>query len=178
MKFISVLAATVLVALAAPAAASAAPDRDLTVPVQQQVQNIDGKTVTLNGTYDVKRITIENGQTVAYGDLTYTVSQAIAGAGAGPVTQEDVRAVVGSDRGSRCTILTLDLQPVFLDLLGLQVDLSAVNLDLTAVSGQNRLLGNLLCTVTGLLDPQNPGGGNGGGPVGSLIGLLNRILGG
>jgi hypothetical protein len=52
-----------------------------------------------------------------------------------------------------CDILTLDLGPIHLDLLGLVVDLSAVELDITALPGEGNLLGNLLCAVAGLLDP-------------------------
>ncbi len=51
-----------------------------------------------------------------------------------------------------CPILTLDVGPIFLDLLGLQVDLSRIELDITAVAGEGNLLGNLLCAVAGLLD--------------------------
>lgn len=52
-----------------------------------------------------------------------------------------------------CQILFLDIGPIFLDLLGLQLDLSEIVLDLTAVQGPGNLLGNLLCAVAGLLDP-------------------------
>ncbi len=68
-----------------------------------------------------------------------------------------------------CTILTLDLGPLFLVLLGLQVDLAPVQLDITAVPGAGNLLGNLLCAVAGLLD----GPGN---ALGGIAALLNRIL--
>ena len=67
-----------------------------------------------------------------------------------------------------CSILTLDLGPLHLDLLGLVVDLAPVNLDVTAVPGAGNLLGNLLCAVAGLLD--------GGGPLTGISALLNRLL--
>ena len=69
--------------------------------------------------------------------------------------------------GQTCPILQLDLGPLNLDLLGLQVDLSAISLDITAVPGGGNLLGNLLCTVAGLLDP---------GSLTQLVALLNQIL--
>jgi hypothetical protein len=47
----------------------------------------------------------------------------------------------------------------------LKVDLSRVILDITAQTGAGNLLGNLLCAVTGLLDPDG------------LARLLNQILG-
>ena len=67
-----------------------------------------------------------------------------------------------------CTILTLDLGPLHLDLLGLVIDLAPVNLDVTAVPGAGNLLGNLLCAIAGLLD--------GGGPLQGIVALLNRLL--
>jgi hypothetical protein len=66
-----------------------------------------------------------------------------------------------------CPILHLDLGPLNLDLLGLQVDLSEVILDITAVPGAGNLLGNLLCSVAGLLDP---------GSLQQLVNLLNQII--
>jgi hypothetical protein len=81
--------------------------------------------------------------------------------------------VVPAQVGSACDILSLDLGPLNLDILGLVVDLSEVNLDITAVPGPGNLLGNLLCAVAGLLD----------GPTGiqailnQIAALLNQILG-
>jgi hypothetical protein len=70
-----------------------------------------------------------------------------------------------------CDILHLDIGPIFLDLLGLQVDLSEIVLDITAVPGPGNLLGNLLCSVAGLLD-------NGlSGTLQGLIDLINNLLG-
>jgi hypothetical protein len=70
-----------------------------------------------------------------------------------------------------CKILTLDLGPLDLDVLGLVIELSPVELDITAVPGPGNLLGNLLCAVAGLLD----GPGN---ALGGVSALLNRILSG
>jgi hypothetical protein len=67
-----------------------------------------------------------------------------------------------------CTILTLDLGPLHLDLLGLVVDLAPINLDITAVPGAGNLLGNLLCAIAGLLDNN--------GPLQGISALLNRLL--
>lgn len=67
-----------------------------------------------------------------------------------------------------CSILTLDLGAIHLDLLGLVVDLAPVNLDVTAVPGAGNLLGNLLCAVAGLLDTN--------GPLTGISALLNRLL--
>ena len=62
----------------------------------------------------------------------------------------------GAPTQPTCQVLTLDLGPLHLDLLGLVVDLSAVHLDITAVSGSGNLLGNLLCSLTHLLDQSSP----------------------
>lgn len=70
-----------------------------------------------------------------------------------------------------CGILNLVLGPLDLNLLGLVVHLDKVVLNVTAQSGAGNLLGNLLCSVAGLLD-------NGlGGALGQLTNLLNQILG-
>lgn len=69
-----------------------------------------------------------------------------------------------------CGILNLVLAPLDLDLLGLQVHLDRVVLNVVAVSGAGNLLGNLLCSVTGLLD------GGLGGLLGQVQSLLNQIL--
>jgi len=68
-----------------------------------------------------------------------------------------------------CDILNLVLGPLDLNLLGLEVHLNQVVLDIVATSGAGNLLGNLLCSVAGLLD--------GGALLGQISGLLNQILG-
>jgi hypothetical protein len=72
--------------------------------------------------------------------------------------------------GGSCTILTLDLGPLHLDLLGLVVDLAPVHLNITAQQGPGNLLGNLLCAVAGLLD------NTGAGSLNGITALLNRLL--
>jgi hypothetical protein len=76
-----------------------------------------------------------------------------------------------------CSILTLTLGPLNLNLLGLRVALNQVNLLIEAIPGAGNLLGNLLCAVAGLLD-----GGLLGGPLAGLLtsitNLLNAILAG
>jgi hypothetical protein len=85
-------------------------------------------------------------------------------------TFENVAATLTGQGGPTqptCSILTLDLGPLHLDLLGLVVDLAPVHLNITAQSGPGNLLGNLLCAVTHLLD-QNP-------LSAALTNLLNQI---
>jgi hypothetical protein len=71
-----------------------------------------------------------------------------------------------------CDVLFLDLGPLDLDLLGLTVHLNEVVLDIDAATGAGNLLGNLLCAITGLLDPvgflQN---------LVQIADLLNQVIG-
>lgn len=83
------------------------------------------------------------------------------------VEEESERAEAEADEGTR--ILHLNLDRVFLDLLGLEVDLDEVTLDITARTGKGNLLGNLLSAVSGLLD--GSGLDDLGGGDGSLLGL-------
>ena len=53
-----------------------------------------------------------------------------------------------------CQILDLELQPITLNLLGLLVRTSRIEVLIEAVPGAGNLLGNLLCGITGILDPQ------------------------
>lgn len=71
--------------------------------------------------------------------------------------------------GDGCDVVNLVLGPLHLDVLGLNVDLNQVVLDIVAQSGAGKLVGNLLCAITGLLD--------GGAGLSGLANLLNRVLG-
>lgn len=70
-----------------------------------------------------------------------------------------------------CSILDLDIGAIHLDLLGLVVDLAPVHLDITGQTGAGNLLGNLLCALTGILDP-----GTGIGPITGLLTDLINLL--
>ena len=123
---------------------------------------------TFQGLLNVTQLAVSNGQLLVSGVLTGTATSA-----AGVVTQinQTFQAVAGSLIGGGaagvCDILFLDLGPLHLDVLGLTVDLSRVTLDVNAVPGAGNLLGNLLCSVAGLLDN--------GGPLSGLTQLLNQI---
>jgi hypothetical protein len=139
----------------------------LNLPVTGELA--DGGTFT--GVLDITNMALnEAGQLVASGTLTGTATS--AGGIVSEITQSFTDVVLGllGGRPGRCTILTLDLGPLHLDLLGLVVDLAPVELDVTAERGPGKLLGNLLCAVAGLLD--NPGGALSG-----LLRQINRILG-
>ena len=72
-----------------------------------------------------------------------------------------------------CPILHLVLGPLNLNLLGLNVSLNQVVLDITAVPGAGNLLGNLLCSVSNLLNgtPVSPQ------ELSGLLNIVNQLLG-
>jgi hypothetical protein len=95
-----------------------------------------------------------------------TDSLRISGILAGTVTQADgttERVRQQFNTGIRvhqdpdnCNILFLRIGRIHLDLLGLVVVIEPIEIDVTAVPGPGNLLGNLLCAVAGLLDPNGP----------------------
>ena len=72
-----------------------------------------------------------------------------------------------------CDILSLNLGPLDLDVLGLRVALSEVVLLIEAIPGAGNLLGNLLCAVAGLLN-----GGLLGNLLSNLLGAITDLLNG
>lgn len=141
------------------AAAAKAKPAQTTLPVSGTVTNAAGQVTQFTGSISNLTTSVVNGVLTLTGTLTGTGLPAAGVPFSTPLTP----AVGGS-----CTILTLDLGAIHLDLLGLVVDLAPVNLDITAVPGAGNLLGNLLCAVAGLLD--------GGGPLQGISALLNRLL--
>jgi len=87
--------------------------------------------------------------------------------GASAASSSGASAFAVTQQGS-CSILDLDIGAIHLDLLGLVVDLAPIHLDITAISGAGNLLGNLLCAVAGLLDPN--------GFLNTLLGTLTQLL--
>ena len=159
--------ATILSAAATPARAQTlgqilAGANAITVPIVST-----GTGAAFAGTFTLQRFVATATGVNAVGLLTGIVTPtggvptAIVQNVVVPVTATQVPTAAAT-----CPILHLDLGPLALDLLGLQVNLSQVVLDIVAQSGAGNLLGNLLCSVTGLLD--SPGG---------LARLLNQILG-
>jgi hypothetical protein len=74
--------------------------------------------------------------------------------------------------GNACSILALDLGPINLPVLGLVVRTNQIQLRIDAVQGPGNLLGNLLCGITGILDP----GSLASTPLGQLAQILNALL--
>jgi len=113
-----------LVALAIPSASQAA-------------------TQTLTMKAKITRFQASGNKLTARGILTGTL-------GSGSQTTKDtapIRFQVSARRtGRRCDILTLNLQQLYLELLGAQVQTSAINLELYATRGA--ILGNLFCALS------------------------------
>ncbi len=181
---------TVLTLAAAPlatrleAAPAAAPATGLSVPIVGS-----GATGSFNGTLTIKKFVNNAGVLQANGVLTGIVTST-TGAVVGTVVQSvtaPVQSINGTTLGTAaaavsaaavgtqatCDILNLVLGPLHLDLLGLVVDLNQVVLNITGETGAGNLLGNLLCAITGLLDPQSTT------PtvMTQIAGILNQILG-
>jgi hypothetical protein len=161
-----------------------------------QVHGIAEDGTEFNGTFALRRFVARDGVLYAVGRLEgqlgdRAVRQIVRLPVNGAVSAPDAGAGISGIRGTSgirnqpvptpgaCTLLTLALGPLDLDLLGLRVALDEVNLLLEAIPGAGNLLGNLLCSVAGLLDP---------GPVGlpalvqglldAIANLLNGLLGG
>ncbi|MEV6494541.1 hypothetical protein AB0M20_38845 [Actinoplanes sp. NPDC051633] len=168
MTVVAVLAALGLsftgagMASAAPSAQAAAPPvTALATPITGTAENGG----SFAGTFTPSRFSSQNGDLVATGVLTGTVTDS-SGATVGTVTRT-VNAPVAV-AAATCRVLDLVLGPLHLDLLGLVVDLNQVHLVITAVQAPGNLLGNLLCAITHLLDGNPTAGG--------LAALLNAIL--
>jgi hypothetical protein len=118
------LAAVLMVGLMVPAAAQAAQNE-------------------LSMRAKITSFAAQDGRLIARGVLTGTLRNGAA------VTRDrsQIRFKVSQRRaGRRCDILTLNLQQLFLELLGARVETSAINLELYARRGA--VLGNLFCALS------------------------------
>ena len=91
-------------------------------------------------------------------------------------TAQPTSAAGGSDNPTqpepdpdKCDVLYLDIQPITLNLLGLEVLTSRITVDVNAIPGEGNLAGNLVCALAGLLD---------GTPdaIGEITDQLNQIV--
>jgi len=182
LKRITIALAVAMFGAGLGSPAQAAPKDQMTatqVPIVGTTTTGDNQT--FSGVFTLQRFATDaKGQLVAVGTVAgaltnsagqitatglSTVSLPVKASQVSP-TAGAVPAAVTAAAAASCPILHLDLGPLDLNLLGLQVKLSEVVLDINAIPGAGNLLGNLLCSVSGLLD--NPSG---------LVQLLNQILG-
>jgi hypothetical protein len=183
---LAVAAATIFCALMLPGVATAqeGPAR-LTQVVPLSGTTTKGKK-QVTGTYTIERFISKGGK--IYSDGTFKGK-----VGKKKVTKENVRlpATVANasgtakasqipplplpplPAGNACSILALDLGPINLNLLGLVVRTNQIQLRIDAVQGPGNLLGNLLCGITGIL---NPAGTIANTPLGQLTQILNALL--
>jgi len=169
-----VLAIICATALVAPVAAGAKTSHATTqatsltrIPVTGTASN--GKAFT--GHMTVTQFVTRHGKTLALGTLTGSVGHRhVTRQVALPVTMPAAAPTPGMSKAAlvACPVLHLTLGPLHLNLLGLKVDLNQVVLDITAVPGAGNLLGNLLCSVSNLLNTQTILGQQ-------LTGLLNIV---
>jgi hypothetical protein len=106
-------------------------------------------------------VSIQNGQLVANGLLgtePFTAPLTLANEVTGTTAPTSAAAAAATP------VLELQLNPIHLNLLGLTVDTSAICLDITAQPGPGNLLGNLLSSISGLL--------NQGTSLGNILGGL------
>jgi hypothetical protein len=166
-----VIAAVVAAFSLLPAAGASAQQgggQGLMVPITGTTP-IAGSDVPVVGQFNIQRFQANQaGEIEAVGTAVF---QFLDGGIVRTIIRQVVLQIIGdtlANLGQPCPILLLQIDAVHLDLLGLVVDLDPVRLEITAVPGPGNLLGNLLCAITGLLDP--------GGPIQQLVARLNDLL--
>lgn len=158
---------------AVPMTAVAAP-KDKTPALDFPVVGTASNGGAFQGTAEITSFAVDGNNVVAIGTISGLVNgtQSIVStfsAVVGP-PQAAGAATPTAQPAAGCQILNLVLGPINLNVLGLVVSIpNPVVLNITAVPGAGNLLGNLLCSVTNLL--------NGGGAVQQIADLLNQILG-
>jgi hypothetical protein len=172
---IGTVALTVCVLLVAAPGAGAQEPAGMTqvVPVSGKAKN--GRA--LSGTYAIDRFRSSGNRLVAVGTLRGRLRGR-------RVVERRVRMPVRASRAplasqvppipGACQVLNLALGPINLDLLGLVVRTNRINLRIDAVPGAGNLLGNLLCAITGLLDPQVAGARQTAPALNALLALVPR----
>ena len=171
LSLLALVASLAALALTTAVTAEAAPPASgtpLTTTLTGTAADATGTVVgTVDSVLSITGFSNQNGQLMANGTLTSTVTNTLTGAV--QTATQAISVPITSATGT-CQILHLDLGPLDLNLLGLKVHLNEVVLDITAQSGAGNLLGNLLCAVANLLN--NPAA-----PTGGLAGLLDNLLG-
>ena len=129
-------------------------------------------TGTFNGKFVPRHFKVVHGVLKATGrlkgKLTDPGGKRVGRVGRTITTTVQTRATRATGVPAACGVLKLVLGPLRLRLLGLAVHLKRVHLTISAIRGAGQLLGNLLCTITGLL--------NSGGSLARIAALLNQVL--
>ena len=175
---LAALSALLVCAVSLGLAGTASAAQTATTPLTKKVA-ITG-TKGFKGTYTIDRFTTRNGKMVAVGTLKGTIRKRGATlsvrrknvvmpasvAGAGPSNGASAAQVPPTP--GACQVLNLQLGPINLNLLGLLVRTNEIDLRIEAQPGAGNLLGNLLCGITNLLNPN--------GALNNLTAALNAIL--
>jgi hypothetical protein len=143
--------------------------------------SVTGKSATgkklKNGTFTIDRFAKKGGKLYAYGTMRGRIGSRIFTKktkmpASRPTTSSDATTSQAGlpplPSGKACSVLSLDLGPINLNVLGLVVRTNQIQVRIDAVQGPGNLLGNLLCSVAHLLDSNTSGQG--------LASLLNQIL--
>ena len=182
MKQFRLAAAAAMVAcgLLLGGTAATASAQDATTPVAQTVpvtgQAKNGKAFT--GTYTIKKFVQRDGKAWAVGTLRGKLkNRSVTRRGVqmpasivAPAQSSQVPPLPPLPPGNACSILSLDLGPINLNLLGLRVATNDIHLLVEAIPGAGNLVGNLLCAVTNLLNP------SANTPLAQLVQVLNALL--
>lgn len=165
---------------ASDAAAAEKNRKHTQAPLQVPITGVVAGGGSFAGTLSIAKFAARDGQVVAIGMLRGTVTGA-AGAPVGtalvgptelPVQVSGAAAARSSAAASgvviqqTCELLHLEIQPITLDVLGLQVTTLPIGIDLVASGEGTDVLGRLICTVLETV-----------GNVIGLVDLLNQILG-
>lgn len=172
LPLLALLACLAAMFVAGPAQAQA-PATPATQTVAMTGKDKNGKT--FKGTYTIDHFRAVGSKVYAVGTLKGTLKNR-------KVTRENLSipaslagdpAAAGGARSAQlaCKVLTLTLGPLDLNLLGLRVQLNQVNLRITAIPGGG-LLGDLLCSLTNLLNPTGLLGNQLAAILNSLFALL------
>jgi hypothetical protein len=172
---IGLLAVMLCALLIAVPAASAQEPAGMTKVVSVAGKAKGGKT--FKGTYSIDRFRSSAGELFSTGTLRGRLDGR-------RVVERGVRmpAVLSSDvQGAQlppipgaCEILNLVLGPIRIDLLGLVIRTNRINLRIDAVPGEGNLLGNLLCAITGILDPQTARARDQAAALNAILALVPR----
>jgi hypothetical protein len=177
---LAALAATlscVLLLGATGAASAATTQTSLAKTVKVTGASKSGKKIK-NGTFTIDRFAKKNGKLYAIGTMRGRIGNRLFSR---HVSMPATRPSMGDAQsaqlpplppGPSCQILNLRLGPLNLNLLGLVVRTNRIHIRIDAVQGPGNLLGNLLCAITGLLDPPTLANT----PLGQLAQILNSLL--
>ena len=166
------LSCVLMLGVTSTAGAQTATTQDLTKRIDVTGTAKNGKK--FKGTYTINRFISRGDQVLAVGKLTGRLkNRRVSRRGVRmPVTSFTNQGAAAQSAQVVCPVLTLTLGPLDLNLLGLRIQLNQVNLRITAIPSPlpgSGLLGNLLCGLSNLLNPQGLLGNN-------LAAVLNALL--